>query len=97
MGGNFPPRMPNPRRLDLEKDAIEYLQEMSELTAGRFYEKDVTDLDDAFKLIADELRKQYRLGFYPKDSDDSNTVHQLKVKVTRPNVAVRSRSTYRAK
>jgi VWFA-related protein len=97
MGGNFPPRMPNLRRLDLEKNAIEYLQEMSELTAGRFYEKDVTDLDDAFKLIADELRKQYRLGFYPKDSDDSNTVHQLKVKVTRPNVAVRSRSTYRAK
>lgn len=97
MSGNFPPRMPNPRGLDLEKDAIDYLQEMSELTAGRFYEKDVTDVDEAFKLIADELRKQYRLGFYPKDNDESKEVHQLKVKVTRLNVVVRSRSTYRAK
>lgn len=99
-GGNFPRRMPDRNRSRnnrMNEDAMEFLEEMAEKTAGRFYEKDVTDLKITFELIADELRKQYRLGFYPKDVDESKTIHALKVKVARTDIAVRSRTTYRSK
>lgn len=99
-GGNFPRRMPDRgrnRRIMMDENAMEFLEEMADKTAGRFYEKDVTDLKTTFELIADELRKQYRLGFYPKDSDESKTIHALKVKVARNDIAVRSRTSYRSK
>ena len=100
-GGGFPRRAPDPevmreRRQRAEAEATEYLSAMSELTAGRFYRKEVTDLKKTFALIADELRKQYRLGYYPAPADDSQAVHEIKVQVALPDVAVRSRRTYRA-
>jgi Ca-activated chloride channel family protein len=77
--------------------AIEYLELMSEVSAGRFYQNDVTDLRATFRLIADELRKHYRLGYYPPDAEDHSTTHKITVKVARSDVAVRSRGSYRAK
>jgi VWFA-related protein len=85
------------RNPNADEDAKDYLQRISDATAGRFYEKDVTDLKITFELIADELRKQYRLGFYPDNLDEAMEVHQLKVKVARADVAVRSRNTYRSR
>lgn len=98
-GGGVPQnRVPNRRGMgESDEDAKDYLEQLSESTAGRFYEKDVTDLKRTFELIADELRKQYRLGFYPDNVNDEAEFHQLKVTVTVPNVAVRSRATYRSK
>jgi Ca-activated chloride channel homolog len=91
----------NLRRIELIKksnlEATDFLQKMSDLTAGRFYERDVTDLSTTFRLIVEELRNQYRLGFYPPDEEEKGKVHQLKVRVNRPGVAVRARRTYRSK
>ncbi len=99
-GGGVPPNFP-PNRGGMggeaDEDAKVYLQRMSDSTAGRFYEKEVTDLKKTFELIADELRKQYRLGFYPDELDKNADVHQLKVKVSLSDVAVRSRGTYRSR
>ena len=78
-------------------EATEYLQKMSDLTAGRFYERTVTDLRETFKIIVDELRNQYRIGFYPPVDETKGKVHQLKVNVTRKNVVVRARKTYRSR
>jgi Ca-activated chloride channel family protein len=78
-------------------EATDYLKKMSEITAGTFYERDVTDLKETFKIIVDELRNQYRIGFYPPDEETKGTVHNLKVTVNRNNVAVRARKTYRSK
>jgi Ca-activated chloride channel family protein len=78
-------------------DAIEYLEQMSEISAGRFYQNDVADLKSTFRLVADELRKHYRLGYYPPDAETGSTAHTIKVKVARADVAVRSRGSYRAK
>jgi len=77
------------------EDAVEYLEQMSEISAGRLYQNEVTDLKATFESIADELRKQYRLGFYPPDPDNNSAVHSIKVKVARDDVTVRSRKTYR--
>jgi Ca-activated chloride channel homolog len=79
------------------EDAIDYLERMSDVSAGRFYQNEVTDLRATFNLIADELRKNYRLGYYPPDAQDDSEAHKITVKVARPDVAVRSRGSYRAK
>ncbi|HEX5081949.1 MAG TPA: VWA domain-containing protein [Blastocatellia bacterium] len=79
------------------ENAIDYLELMSEVSAGRFYQNEVADLRATFNLIADELRKQYRLGYYPPDSEDGSAAHKITVKVARPDVAVRSRGNYRTK
>jgi len=82
---------------DREEDAIEYAKQMSEVSAGRFYQNEVTDLNATFALIADELRKHYRLGYYPPDNEDRSVTHKIRVTVARNDVAVRARSSYRAK
>ena len=54
-------------------------------------------LKKTFATIVEELRFQYRLGFYPPDETGDKTLHDLKVKVSRPETVVRSRGSYRAK
>ena len=76
--------------------AIEFLTRLSEVSAGRFYNSETADLKQTFTLIADELRNQYRLGFYPDALARDGSLHRLKVKVDKPEVAVRARTQYRA-
>lgn len=76
--------------------AIDYLTRLSENSAGRFYESETTDLKKTFVLIAEELRNQYRLGFYPDELARDGSLHQLRVKVDKPDIAVRARTQYRA-
>lgn len=76
-------------------EATQFLDQMADLTAGRFYKIEVTDLKETFKNIVEELRKQYRLGFYPPKTARKGQAHRLKVKVDRPNLSVRARKTYR--
>src|SRR5207249_1978689 len=105
MGGGFPrfpqqqrPQNPQRRgRIESENEgAEEFLQKLSETTAGRFYESKASKFKDTFALIVDELRHQYRLGYYPPEETASAAVHDLKVKVARPNLVVRARSSYRS-
>lgn len=102
IGGDSQPRGPMVRRRVREEmdnaDAIEFLTRMSEATAGRFYSREVTDLKKTFKLIADEMREQYRLGYYPpQNSASKGKLHKVKVKVEHQDMIVRSRTTYRSK
>lgn len=76
------------------QDAIEFLQELSEASAGRYFNSEVENLKQTFSQIVEELRHQYRLGFYPPDNV-STGVHQLRVEVARRDVVVRSRRSYR--
>ena len=76
--------------------ADQYLQGMAEKTGGRLYRaNDATQLAQAFTSIAEELRRQYSLGYYPQTGADGTDEHRLiKVTVKRPNVAVRARNSY---
>jgi VWFA-related protein len=73
-----------------------YLHELADLTGGRVYEasKDLSYLQDAFSKIADELGRQYSIGYYPKRKGEPGERRQIKVRVSRPEVAVRSRDKY---
>ncbi len=72
-----------------------YLKDMARTTGGRVYPADTTDnLDRAFTLIAEELRRQYSLGYYPKQQAQAGQRRRIKVRVTRPNLVVQARDSY---
>jgi VWFA-related protein len=73
-----------------------YLRELAQLTGGRLYEakKDLSYLRAAFSFIAEELRRQYSLGYYPKKSAQPGERRHLRVRLKRPELSVRSRDSY---
>lgn len=75
-------------------EAVNSLKQMSDTTAGRFYQSDTPNLSAIFKKIAGELRQQYRLGYY---TQDDAAVRNIVVKVDRADVVVRAREKFRAK
>lgn len=76
--------------------ADQYLHGMADKTGGRLYRaNDPAQLAQAFASIAEELRRQYSLGYYPQTETIETTERRLiKVSVKRPNVAVRARNSY---
>ena len=75
--------------------ANRYLHELAEKTGARSYEADSTqNLSSAFAKIADELRRQYTLGYYPKSPAQAGQRRQIRVRVNQPNLAVRTRDSY---
>ncbi len=72
-----------------------YLEELAHNTGGRMFEANRTNnLDAAFAGIAEELRRQYSLGYYPQNIGQKGDVKQIRVRVLRPNLAVRARTSY---
>jgi Ca-activated chloride channel family protein len=69
------------------------LKKLADESGGRYFYLDATqNLGALFARIADELHRQYWLGFVPAKLDDN--VHKLEVKVTRPGLTVRARRNY---
>lgn len=81
---------------DREQKAAQYLRQLSDLSAGRFYQSSVTEFDKAFRQISDELRAQYLIGFYPDKSKLDGNTHVLELQVLVPDASVRCRKSYRA-
>ena len=73
-----------------------YLHRLAEGTGGRVYEanKDLSYLRAAFSHIAQELSRQYTLGYYPKMSGGSGERRKIKVRVDRTDVVIRARDSY---
>jgi Ca-activated chloride channel family protein len=71
------------------------LPTIAEETGGGYFElRRAEDLGSAFSRVAEELHRQYALGFEPAVLDDK--IHKLQVKVKRPGMKVRARKNYRA-
>ena len=82
----------------LYADAAGFLMNLADQSGGRFYDVDnIKDTTQAFVNIAEELRRQYWLGYYPSNQATDGTFRKIKVSVTRPDVAVRARNGYRTK
>jgi Ca-activated chloride channel family protein len=81
---------------DMYERGRRYLQELSGVTAGRYFEagRDLHDLDQSFAQIAEELRRQYSLYYYPKTQGTGRERRHLRVRVSRADVAVRARDSY---
>jgi len=76
------------------KRGTRYLRLLAAKTGGRFeYTDSIKNLSRSFGSIAEELRQQYTLGYYPKNRI-VNGVRQLTVRIGMPNVVIRGRKSY---
>ena len=99
MGSNFPPSIfGQPRPPSAEDYALgrRYLEELADYTGGRVFRPESTPggLTNAFEGIAEELRRQYQLGYVPPEDGKPGQRKQIKVRVKRPNLVIRSRDSY---
>jgi VWFA-related protein len=100
-GGYPPPRYPMPpgpgggavltaKRVEPPDPG---LKDLAEATGGGYFEMDPkNDLVSIFTRIAEELHRQYWIGFAPSKLDGNS--HKIEVKSTRPGVKVRARKSY---
>lgn len=71
-----------------------YLTELAAATGGKVYSAESNQLMSAFEGIADELRYQYSIGYYPRAEGKTGEVRQIRVRVYRPKLIIRSRDSY---
>jgi VWFA-related protein len=74
-----------------------YLQELADRSGGRLYNADTLhNVSQAFSMIAQELRHQYALGYYPTNAKKDGTYRRVKVRVEKRGMIIRAREGYRA-
>jgi VWFA-related protein len=73
-----------------------YLDKLAENTGGRIFEAaEIKDLEAAFKGVAEELRRQYSIGYAPDVEGQAGERRSLNIKVpTRPGAVIRSKKAY---
>jgi VWFA-related protein len=104
------PNRPDPRGPGAQGDSIssmldtlygiadDYLREMARVSGGRLVRADTpVELPGAFRQIADELRTQYSLGYYPSNAARDGKYRKIRVRTTRADLSVRARPGYRAR
>ena len=75
--------------------ADRYLVELANSTGGREYRADsLQNMSSAFANVAEELRRQYTIGYYPKRTPQVGQRRMIKVRARQPNLAVRARESY---
>ncbi len=72
------------------------LTTFAEATGGRVFVPTVgAQLDDAFAQILRDLRTQYLIGFYPKNTPlTKDRYHRLRIVINQPGLRVQTRSGY---
>jgi VWFA-related protein len=72
-----------------------YLEALAEQSGGREFEAGtLQNLDAAFSGIAEELRRQYSIGYYPENVGQIGDRKQIRIRVMKPNVVVRAKNSY---
>ncbi len=72
-----------------------YLEAIAQKSGGRKFEaQSITNVSAAFSGIAEELRRQYSLGYYPVNVGTMGERKQIKVRVMRQGVVVRAKNSY---
>jgi VWFA-related protein len=87
--------LPGTTKADYDR-ADQYLHGLADKTGGRLYQaNDTTQLAQAFAQIAEELRRQYSLGYYPKtDNTNGDQRREIRVRVRQHDLAVKARDSY---
>jgi Ca-activated chloride channel homolog len=73
-----------------------YLTGLAAATGGKMVLAPTTPggLTKAFESIAEELRRQYSIGYYPANPSSPGERRQIKVRVNRPKLVIRARDSY---
>jgi len=70
-------------------------KKLAEETGGRVIQaKNEKQLDEAFDQLADELRSQYLLSYYPTNKSHGGKFRRIKVETTKPGLKVLARKGY---
>jgi len=94
-GGGGYPRRGGGRSTPEYETGKKYLETLAQNSGGRSFEAPSRgNLDAAFSGIAEELRRQYSIGYYPESSGTAGERRQIRVRVGRPNLVVRTKSSY---
>jgi Ca-activated chloride channel homolog len=82
---------------DEYRRAARYLKELADRSGGRLYDANTLyNVSQAFSMIAEELRRQYALSYYPTNAKKDGTYRRVKVRVEKSGMIVRAREGYRA-
>lgn len=73
---------------------MEMLEFLAAETTGRFYEKDAANLKEAFENIAEELKNQYLLGFYPQNTNTNYLQKNIRIMVDRKNLRIETKKRW---
>jgi len=77
--------------------ASRYLHDLADRSGARLYHAEtIGNVSQAFSLIAEELRHQYALSYYPTNATHDGTFRRIRVRVDQPDLVVRAREGYRA-
>jgi VWFA-related protein len=77
------------------RTAVRYLHALADGTGGRFYSGDsMFGIAQAFTWIAEELGRQYSLGYYPNTAGKDGERRKIQVKVTESDLVVKARDSY---
>jgi Ca-activated chloride channel family protein len=77
------------------RDQFALLQQTVEDSGGRIIKVDnVNRIERIFVQILAELREQYALGYYPSSQNSDGSWHEVRVKIKRPGVDVRTHQGY---
>jgi VWFA-related protein len=71
-----------------------YLHDLARVSGARLYNAEQQNLGFAFQSVAEELRRQYSLGYYPKNKPTPGERRGIRVRVDRPELVVRTRDSY---
>jgi VWFA-related protein len=73
-----------------------YLETLATNSGGRIFEADsITNLEAAFAGVAEELRRQYSIGYYANEDGKPGDRKKIKIEVARPPKAViRAKTNY---
>ncbi len=73
---------------------VAMLEFLADGTAGRFYEKDAANLKEAFQSIAEEMKKQYLIGFYPQNTGMEKSLKNITITVDRKDSIVETKKKW---
>jgi VWFA-related protein len=93
-GGSWPGGGGSGTTRDEYERGDQYLHELARVTGARLYNSEQQNLDSAFRSVAEELRRQYSLGYYPQNAPRPGDRRNIKVRVERPELVVRTRDSY---
>jgi len=73
-----------------------YLEALAANSGGRIFDADgTTNLEESFQGVAEELRRQYSIGYYPAVDGKPGDRKRIKIQVSRPAQAVvKAKSIY---
>jgi len=92
-GGRYPPPPGGWSPAGRTQKPDEGLSKLAAESGGGYFELESTDdLGSTFARVADELHRQYAMGFSPEKLDGKT--HKLEVRVKKPGMTARARKSY---